>query len=92
MNLFRKKAVSVADNEVFVTLLRVAKEDSAIRSQLGGILAQPPFHRKSLLNALIAEMKMNSAPTDFVNAIACLLDDAVAARAKELIGEWSANV
>ncbi len=34
---------------------------------------------------LIAEMKLNSAPLEFINAITCLLDDAIAAKAKDLI-------
>jgi hypothetical protein len=83
----KRESKTVADNDVFVTLLLLAKEDKEIRNQLAAILAQPPFHRKSLLNSLISEMKMNSAPAEDVNAIACLLDDAVATKTQELLGQ-----
>ena len=87
MKLSEKKSKSVGRNETFVTLIRVAREDKEIGNQLVGILMQSSFHRKSLLNDMINEMRFRSAPVEFVNAIACLLDDAVAAKAKELIGK-----
>lgn len=86
MRLF-SKTQTVADNEEFITLIRVAREDREVRTQLAAILAQPSFHRQSLLNAMISEMKLKAAPLEFINAIACLLDDAIAAKARELIGK-----
>lgn len=76
---------TVGDSDAFVTLMRVAQEDAAVRKTLSGILGQPPFHRKSLLNTLVAEMKLKGAPADFVAAISALLDDAVADKAREMI-------
>ena len=81
----QKHEQTVGDNETFVTLIRVAREDSEVRKTLAGILSQPPFHRKSLLNTLLEEMKLRGAPPDFISAINALLDDAVAIRAKEMI-------
>jgi hypothetical protein len=78
---------SVANQELFVALIRTAQEDAGIRDRLRAILRQPAFHRKSLLNTLIAELKMQSAPAEFIQAIACLLDDAVARKARELLDE-----
>jgi len=85
MRLFKKRCRSLADNETFVTLLRVAQEDSKIRNQLVAILRQPPFHRQSLLNTFLAEMTLQSAPKDFVQAIAALFDDEVAAKALDML-------
>ena len=76
---------SVADQEMFVSLIRTAREDADIRGRLQAILHQPAFHRKSMLNTLIGELKMQSAPAEFIQAIACLLDDAVARKARELL-------
>lgn len=78
---------SVSEHEAFVSLIRTAQQDPAIRSRLRAILDQPPFHRKSLLNTMVAEMRLQSAPADFVRAIACLLDDDVAQKARELLDE-----
>jgi|GEM_PF-1338794 len=78
---------TVADQKVFVSLIRTAQEDAALRSRLRMILAQPPFHRRSLLNTLLEELKLQSAPADFVRAIACLLEDDVASKARELLDE-----
>lgn len=79
--------IKVADQELFVSLVQTAKEDEAIRSRLRAILRQSAFHRKSMLNTLIAELKIQSAPAEFVQAIACLLDDDVARKARELLDE-----
>jgi hypothetical protein len=78
---------SVADHEPFVSLIRTAQEDAAIRSRLRAILDQPPFHRKSPLNTMVAELQMQSVPADFIRAIGCLLDDDVAEKARELLGK-----
>ena len=80
-----RREKTVGDNEIFVTLIRVAQEDPDVKKTLSGILGQPPFHRKSLLNTLIEEMKLKGAPVDFVSAIRALLDDDVAQKAKELM-------
>ena len=81
----KKTPKTVGDNEVFVTLIRVAQEDADVRRTLIGILKQPPFHRKSMLNTLIQTMKAQRAPAEFVAAIAALLDDEVAQKAAEVI-------
>ena len=78
---------SVADQELFVSLIRTAREDADIRGRLQAILRQPAFHRKSMLNTLVAELKMQSAPAEFIEAIACLLDDGVARKVRELLDE-----
>jgi len=71
---------TVADNETFVTLIRVAREEPEVRKTLAAILGQPAFHRKSLLNSLIEEMRLKGAPVAFVSALGALLDDGVAER------------
>jgi hypothetical protein len=81
----KKKARTVGDDETFVSLMRVAQEDPDIRRVIVGILAQSPFNRQSMLNTLIAEMKLKSAPVDFIRAIASLLDDDVAIKAARLL-------
>jgi hypothetical protein len=73
------------DNETFVSLMRVAQEDPNIRRVIVGILTQSPFNRQSMLNTLIAEMKLKSAPVDFIQAIASLLDDDVANKVPRLL-------
>jgi hypothetical protein len=38
-------------------------------------LMQSPFNRRSMRNTLVAEMKLKSAPIEFIRAVASLLDD-----------------
>ena len=78
---------SFADQKSFITLIRAAQEDAALRERLLAILQQPGFHRKSLLNTLIAELSVQSAPAELVQAVACLLNDDVAEKARELLNE-----
>jgi hypothetical protein len=78
---------TVGDNKTFVTLIRIAQEDEEIGRTLGRILSQDCFNRKSMLNTLIQDMRLKSAPVDFIRAIASLLDDDVARKASELLGK-----
>ena len=83
--LMRRPQKAVGDNETFVTLIRVAQEDPEVRTTVTGILGQTPFHRRSLLNTLVEELKLKKAPADFICAISALLDDDVAERARRML-------
>ena len=81
----KKQDNTVGDNETFVTLIQLAREDPQVGQTLRSILAQPPLQRKALVKALVDDMSRQSAPADFVQAIAALLDDEVARKAAEII-------
>jgi len=80
-----KRQPPVAENENFITLMRVAREDADVRRKLLAILSQTDFNRTSMLNTLIDEMRLKSAPSEFVAAIACLLDYEVASRTLQML-------
>ncbi len=82
-----QKDRSVSDNERFITLMRVAREDHEIGKEIVSILSLDNFNRKSVLNTWISRMQLEKAPADLVNALAVLLDDAVAEKALSMIGE-----
>ncbi len=86
-NLFRKKSESLSDNAAFVTLIRVAKEDPKIREQLVSILALDDFNRRSALNTLIEQMEYKQAPPSFISAMAMLIDDDIARKVLDVIGQ-----
>jgi len=85
MNPFRKKPRTVAENEPFITLIRVARENAEVNEELWRILALDDFNRKSTLNTLIERLHYKQAPGEFISALEALLDDNVAAKALELI-------
>lgn len=87
MELNRKKKKSVGENELFVSLIRVAQEDSKIKKQILAILSQNKFNRVSILNSYIEEMRLRKAPKNFISAIACLLDDDIAEKALGILME-----
>jgi hypothetical protein len=76
---------SIADNEAFVTLLHVAREDADVRRQLVALLELEPFHRRSALNTTVERMRLQGAPIEFINAVSALTDDRIADRARELL-------
>ena len=77
----------MGDNETFVHLIQIAREETEIRRQMLGILSLDAFNRKSALNIFIQEMNPKDAPREFVSAISSLLDDGVARRALEILNE-----
>lgn len=80
----------ITDNETFVTLMRVAREDTEVGKTLRAVLNQPPFHRRSMLNSLLQDMQLQEADPDFIAAVEYLLDDEVAAKAAEVLADPSA--
>jgi hypothetical protein len=65
---------SPPSDEVFVNLLRVAREDERIGKFLQAIVNLSEFERKSLVNTFLSEMALKGAPSEFVQAIAALRD------------------
>ena len=83
--IFGFSTESVGDNEAFVKLIQVAKEDSNINKTLISIISMDPFQRKSAIGSLIEDMQLKGAPKKFVAAIANLRDDKVADRALAML-------
>ena len=89
--IFGFSTESVGDNEAFVKLIQVAKEDSNINKTLIPIISMDPFQRKSAIGSLIEDMQLKGAPKKFVAAIANLRDDKVADRALAMLLDESKN-
>ncbi|MCZ6502808.1 MAG: hypothetical protein O6945_09875 [Gammaproteobacteria bacterium] len=85
MPKYLNKFFSQRDDEPFVQLMSVAREDADIRAQLISILQQDPFNRKSRLNTWIRTMQLQQAPESFVHAITYLLEDETADKALRLL-------
>jgi len=84
-NLWKKHIQPTDVDEPFVTLIQVAQESPEIRSTLLSILEKPEFHRESLINTLIEEMRFKGAPAALITGIAELLNPEVAEKARELL-------
>jgi len=81
MKIFSKKPMSAGDDETFIRLIQIARDDPEIRRKILGILHMDTFNRKSALNTFIQQMQLKGAPHDFVSAVSCFLDDQVAEKA-----------
>jgi hypothetical protein len=76
---------SVGEIQTFVTLLEAACEDATVHKRLERLLALPDQERQGVVHAWVTDLLIAEAPRDFVQAIACLLDDRVAEQAYEMI-------
>jgi len=76
---------SVAEVKGFVDLLMAACNDAKINATLERLLAMPDERRKGLVHAWVTDLIIEDAPKDLVQAVACLMDDAVAEKAYEVI-------
>ncbi len=76
---------SVADIESFITMLSVACEDREVNERLEKLLSLPDAKRHAVLHSWISDLLVAEAPQDFIAAVACLSDDAVAEKAHEVI-------
>ena len=78
---------SVAEVEGFVNLLRAACNDPKVHASLERLLCMPDDKRQTVVHNWVNDMLIEGAPRDFVQAVACLMDDAVAEKAYEVIFE-----
>jgi len=85
MKKFTKKIQTAGDDETFVRLIQIAREDQEIKEQILRILSLDAFNRKSALNTYIHNMKLKGAPSEFISAISCFLDDVVVEKALPLL-------
>jgi hypothetical protein len=76
---------SVADIEGFVGLLQAACNDPEINATLERLLSMPDDRRRGLVHTWVSDLLIEEAPKDFIEAVACLMDDAVAEKAYEVI-------
>ena len=78
---------TVGDDDAFAFLIMAAREDVGFRDQVMAILSLASFHRKSLLNTFLYELRMKGAPKGLLRSVGYLLDDAVADRALATLRE-----
>ena len=76
---------SVAEIDGFVNLLAAACNDPKINATLERLLAMADDRRKGLVHTWVTDLIVEEAPKDLVQAVACLMDDAVAEKAYEVI-------
>jgi hypothetical protein len=76
---------TVAEVEGFVDLLLAACGDPEINATLEKLLAMPDEKRRGLVHAWVSDLLIEKAPKEFIQAVACLSDDAVAEKAYEVI-------
>lgn len=76
---------SVGEIETFITMLRTACEDKKMSVWLERLLSMPDQKRQDLVHSWVNDMLIAKAPRDFIQAVACLLDDRVAEKAYEVI-------
>lgn len=81
----RESPKSVGDIGAFVTMLATACEEAAVYQHLEQLLSMPDQKRQGLVHAWVTDLLIAEAPRDFVQAVACLLDDRIAEKAYEVI-------
>ncbi len=68
-----------------IDLLRAACDDANVNAALQRLLAMPDPQRRDFVQGWVNELMVQRAPPSFIEAIACLADDAVAERAYAVI-------
>lgn len=79
----------VGDIDGFITLLRASCDDRSMNARLQELLSLSDAKRKAIVHTWVSDMMIQGAPRDFIAAIACLADDAVAEKAYEVIFQCS---
>ena len=80
-----EKQKTVGEVEGFIDMLRAACEDKNIYATLENLLSHPDEKRKEIVRLLLEDLKSKKVPSDLIEAISCLQDNAVAEKAYEVI-------
>jgi len=80
---------TVGEIDTFVTMLLAACEDESMHGQLERLLSLPDAQRQATIHAWVTDLLVAEAPPDFIQAVACLMDDRVAEKAYEVIFKCS---
>jgi len=81
----KTKHRTVGEIEGFINLLLAACDDKKMNATLERLLSLPDEERRALVHSWVSDLLVKEAPKEFTEAIACLLDDAVAEKAHEVI-------
>ena len=87
MKLSEENKHFLANDENFIALVQVLKEDYKVRSKIEPILSLDKFNRKSALNTWLEKLKFQQAPEKFIALLSCLLDDDIAKKLLRVIKE-----
>ena len=85
LTMQKKPPRTVAEVDGFVDLLMAACNDPKINATLARLLSMPDEKRRGLVHTWVSDLLIEKAPKDLVQAVACLMDDAVAEKAYEVI-------
>jgi hypothetical protein len=83
--LISKGTNSQEENNMFITLMRVAQEDKKIKDQIMTIVNLEPVHRKKTVDLLVVYLKNRNAPEEFIEAILSLEKESVVDQIKEVL-------
>ncbi|MBT8352550.1 MAG: hypothetical protein KJO26_15130 [Deltaproteobacteria bacterium] len=87
MQLSDRNKNFITDDENFIALVQVLKENDQIRSRIEPILSLDKFNRKSALNTWLEQLRFQQAPKKFIGLLSCLLDDSIAKKLLHVIKE-----
>ena len=76
----------VAQNESFVALVAAAQDDRTVRDRILALARLDAFNRESMLNTMLAELRLQGAPAELIGCLALLQDDDIAIRVCEVLG------
>jgi hypothetical protein len=76
---------TVGEIDAFINMLLTACEDKNVHGTLDKLLSLPDGQRQATVHAWVSDLLIGEAPQDFIQAVACLLDDRVAEKAYEVI-------
>ena len=76
---------TVGEIDSFIAMLLAACDDRKVHDQLERLLELPDVQRQATVHAWVNDLLIAEAPMDFIQAIACLMDDAIAEKAYEVI-------
>lgn len=81
-------STSVGQTPGFIDLLRAACDDWPTHLRLRRLLSLPDAQRRSVVRGWVRHLAAEGrAPKDFIQALACLEDDAVAQKAHEVVSQ-----
>ena len=73
------------DYESFINLIQVMRDDPVVNEKVLTILKLDSFHRRTVINIWLEQLRRQNAFENLRQALSCLFDDKVAAKVLKII-------
>ena len=85
--LWRPKAQNISDNDAFVSLVQLCREDEDLQRWVMALIRMDDFDRQSMLHSKINELRLKQVPEEHIHIFECQSRREILAKIQDVLSE-----